>query len=400
MGSSLPRALASAASLVLLVACAAPPGARRDLFDARDYGASGRRGDDARPAIQRAVDACAAAGGGTVLFPPGAYTSGSIELRSHVRVVLVAGATVYSAKGKENFPTEALFHGQDLQNVTLEGRGSIDGQAEYECTRRDWFWWGDGDPIHFNVKRRSDIDPRLPAEKQPPAGSIQNVLIRGVIARGTGQSSLEGHPTSPLENVTIDGLELHLSHDPRAPYETAEQALSIRRARTSSYATSRSSGTSPQRRSGRTRSPSKPCRISGSRTSPLVRPGRARTRPPSCCERSRALSCAGAERSREPGSSCASESAAATSSSSRTTCARRGSPGARTATSSARTPSVPRAIWCGNREWPRGRAPGFTAERAPLTVSSWAAGPGSAAQRGDRVRGAGPGRRNMARSPR
>jgi len=103
----------------------------------RDYGASGRPGDDARPAIQRAIDACAAAGGGTVVFAPGAYTSGSIELRSHVGVVLEAGATLYSAKGRDAFPTEALFHGEDLENVTLEGRGTLDGRAEYEWREND-----------------------------------------------------------------------------------------------------------------------------------------------------------------------------------------------------------------------------------------------------------------------
>ena len=69
-------------------------------FDVRAYGATGKRDDDARPAIQQALDACAAAGGGVVLFPPGEYTSGSLELRSHVRVVVEAGATVFSAKGK------------------------------------------------------------------------------------------------------------------------------------------------------------------------------------------------------------------------------------------------------------------------------------------------------------
>src|SRR5262249_48564399 len=110
---------------------------REPVFDVRAFGASGRRADDARPAIQRAIDACAAAGGGEVVFPPGEYTSGSLELRSHVRVVIEAGATVYSAKGKANFASDALFHGQALENVTLEGRGTLDGCASYEWREND-----------------------------------------------------------------------------------------------------------------------------------------------------------------------------------------------------------------------------------------------------------------------
>ena len=39
-------------------------------------------------AIQKAVDHCAAAGGGTVYFPPGVWLSGTIELRSHVTLRL------------------------------------------------------------------------------------------------------------------------------------------------------------------------------------------------------------------------------------------------------------------------------------------------------------------------
>jgi polygalacturonase len=66
------------------------------VFNIRDFGATGVNDDLAQAAIQAAVDACAAAGGGMVLVPPGDYTSGTIHLRSHVRLFVEAGATVYS----------------------------------------------------------------------------------------------------------------------------------------------------------------------------------------------------------------------------------------------------------------------------------------------------------------
>ena len=40
------------------------------IFNVRDRGATGRKEDDARAAIQKTIDACAAADGGIVLFPP------------------------------------------------------------------------------------------------------------------------------------------------------------------------------------------------------------------------------------------------------------------------------------------------------------------------------------------
>ena len=50
------------------------------VFDVKRHGATGRKTDDARPAIQKAMDACAAAGGGVVRFPPGDYTSPGFRL--------------------------------------------------------------------------------------------------------------------------------------------------------------------------------------------------------------------------------------------------------------------------------------------------------------------------------
>ncbi|MBI3818899.1 MAG: right-handed parallel beta-helix repeat-containing protein [Planctomycetes bacterium] len=100
-----------------------------------------------------------------------------------------------------------------------------------ECTRRDWFWWGEGDPIHFNIKRRCEIDPNGNPAKEPPAGSIRNIMIRNVVARGAGTNSIDGHPNSPLENITIDGFSLVVTNDPTAPYPTAGSAFAVKNAR-------------------------------------------------------------------------------------------------------------------------------------------------------------------------
>ena len=70
-------------------------------------------------------------------FPPGEYTSGTILPRSRVRIWLESGATVFSAKGQEAFPKDALFYGEDLESIALEGRGTIDGRAEYEWREND-----------------------------------------------------------------------------------------------------------------------------------------------------------------------------------------------------------------------------------------------------------------------
>lgn len=111
------------------------------VFNVREYGATGTQQDTAQAAIQQTIDACAAAGGGVVYFPPGAYTSGTLHLRSHVRLFVEAGATIYSSKEAAAFDKPALFYGENLDNVTLEGRGTIDGRAEYEWRTHDIKDW-------------------------------------------------------------------------------------------------------------------------------------------------------------------------------------------------------------------------------------------------------------------
>src|SRR5256885_11616842 len=44
-----------------------------------------------------------------------------------------------------------VFDGGYVSDVVLSN-------LTIECTRHGWFWWGDGDPIHFNIKRRSEVD--------------------------------------------------------------------------------------------------------------------------------------------------------------------------------------------------------------------------------------------------
>lgn len=396
-------------------------------FNVKDFGATGTKSDDAQAAIQRAVDACAAAGGGMVYLPPGDYTSGTIKLKSHVRFHIEAGATVFASLNRSTFDKGALFYGEGLENITLEGRGLVDGQSSYEwrlndheddfirpnlvlmetlrkplmrafpkghpketnfprmvllvrckdvriaglsfvrspswnihpygCERvviddvtiqsslkegvwadgidpdgckdvrisnstietgddaivfysidaygpalpcenitvtncrlssassalkfcdgnrnairkvtvdncvitspnrgiafmnfdhghvsdvvlsnltietklHDWFWWGDGEALHFNIKRRSEIHASVPKLPVQPIGAIRNVIIRNLIARGNGSSLILGHPESFLENVTLDNIRLFLSAIPEHPMQQkAEHALKIRWAR-------------------------------------------------------------------------------------------------------------------------------------------------------------------------
>jgi hypothetical protein len=116
-----------------------------------------------------------------------------------------------------------VFDGGYVSDVVLSN-------LTIDCTRHDWFWWGDGDPIHFNIKRRSEVDG-IARSNEPPAGSIRNVIIRNVVAHGTGTSFINGHPDSWLDEVSLENVRLSVTHDASAQIEKAVDAMKIRWAR-------------------------------------------------------------------------------------------------------------------------------------------------------------------------
>ena len=68
-----------------------------NYFNVRNFGAIGDGKNLDSPAIDKAIDAAADAGGGTVFVPAGTYLSGSIHLKSNIHLLIDAGATILGA---------------------------------------------------------------------------------------------------------------------------------------------------------------------------------------------------------------------------------------------------------------------------------------------------------------
>ncbi len=69
-----PFALAAAASPAMALAAPKPSVvAAAAMFDVRNFGATGDGKTVDTPAVNKAIEAAAAAGGGTVIFPAGTY---------------------------------------------------------------------------------------------------------------------------------------------------------------------------------------------------------------------------------------------------------------------------------------------------------------------------------------
>ena len=119
-------------------------------YNVREFGAKGDGANVDSPAINKAIDAAAANGGGTVFFPAGTYLSFSIHLASSITIYLDNGATILAAdpavdKGKyDSFePNEfdtyqdfghshwknSLMWGIGIENFAIIGQGKIDGRG-------------------------------------------------------------------------------------------------------------------------------------------------------------------------------------------------------------------------------------------------------------------------------
>src|SRR5713101_9358601 len=126
--------------IVLAFTALAGSAAAQPVFNVKDYGATGRMQDNARPALQQAIDVCGKAGGGTVYLPPGAYMSGQLRLRSGVRLYLEAGATLYASLDGREFepaPKSAFLYGEDLHDIAIEGRAATYGHSSHDSPLED-----------------------------------------------------------------------------------------------------------------------------------------------------------------------------------------------------------------------------------------------------------------------
>ena len=143
------RPFCVAAAGLMLVAGAAVASAA-GVYDVRDYGAVGDGQTLDTPAINKAIEACGAAGGGQVRLPPGRYLCGTVHLRSHVTLFLEAGARLVGTTNLDQYqqPTppdflpeakwgkwhRALILGDGLEDIAIAGDGVIDGNKVFDPT--------------------------------------------------------------------------------------------------------------------------------------------------------------------------------------------------------------------------------------------------------------------------
>jgi len=180
-------------------------------YNIRDYGAKGDGKTLDHTAINQAIEAAVAKGGGRIVVPTGTYLCGSIRLKSNIELHLMAGAKILAAPAKMKaydesevfgFPEyqdgghtyfhNSLIWAEGQENVSITGRGIIDGEG---LTKKDTERAG-------NVQGGSIGT----GDKAIALKLCKNILIRDVTIFRGGHFAIivTGCERGTIDNVTID----------------------------------------------------------------------------------------------------------------------------------------------------------------------------------------------------
>ncbi len=109
------------------------------LYNIRDFGAKGDGSTVDTAAVQSAIDACHRDKGGTVIVPAGAFVVGTLELKSNVTLHLSVQGRLKGSKVRKDYRAGngvppgngniVLLYAVNADNVSIEGRGTIDGDG-------------------------------------------------------------------------------------------------------------------------------------------------------------------------------------------------------------------------------------------------------------------------------
>ncbi|MFZ0732641.1 MAG: glycoside hydrolase family 28 protein [Candidatus Sulfotelmatobacter sp.] len=214
-GAAIPAAMVGKIPVLNVASDAALRTGHPAFYDAREFGAVGDGKTIDSPAINRTIEAAAAAGGGTVYLRAGNYLCYSIHLKSRIMLYLDQGATIVAAEtgdpahcydlAESNKPWEeyqdyghnhwhnSLIWGEEVHDVSICGAGLI---------------WGKG------LSRGSGAGP---VAENPGVGNksialknCRNVQLRDFSILHGGHF---GILATGVDNLTIDNLKIDTNRD-------------------------------------------------------------------------------------------------------------------------------------------------------------------------------------------
>ncbi len=192
------------------------------IFNTADYGAVSDTSFTSTAAIQKTIDACAAGGGGIVVFKPGSYVSGALFLKSRVQLRIDPGVLLLGSQQIEDYPEidtriagiemkwpAALINIIDAKDAALTGKGIINARGKF-CWDKYWRMRKEYEPkglrwiVDYDAKR-----VRTVLVQHSSGITLQQVTIKNA-----------GFWTVQLlysDHITVNGLVIRNNEDGKGP---------------------------------------------------------------------------------------------------------------------------------------------------------------------------------------
>jgi polygalacturonase len=199
------------------------------FFDVRKFGATGDGKTLDTAAVNRTIETAAAAGGGVVVFPAGAYLCFSIHLKSHVHLHLLEGCSIVAADSPK--PGDATGYNGGVYDAA-EPRTTWDAYQDYGHNHwHNSLLWGEdihdfsitgtglifGKGLSFGAGPAARGNYPVYIAEQPGVGNkaialknCRNVLLRDFSILKGGHFGLL---LTGVDNLTIDNLKIDTDRD-------------------------------------------------------------------------------------------------------------------------------------------------------------------------------------------
>lgn len=196
--------------------------ASKKIFSVNRYGAVADGATLNTKAIQKAIDACAAAGGGIVTFQPGYYVTGSLFLKNNVQLQLDKEVAILGSQDMADYPEidtriagvemkwpAALINVIDQHNVAITGNGIINGRGKfcwdkYWAMRKEYEAKGLRWAVDYDSKRARTILVQ----------NANNVSLKNITIKNAGFWTVQLLYSS---YITVDGIVIRNNEDGKGP---------------------------------------------------------------------------------------------------------------------------------------------------------------------------------------
>lgn len=196
--------------------------ASKKQFRVNDYGAVAGGQTLTTKAIQAAIDACAKAGGGIVVFAPGSYVTGSLFLKNNVQLQIDKGVELLGSQNIADYPeintriagTEmrwpaALINVIDQSNVAITGNGTINARGKF-CWDKYW-------TMRKEYERKGirwAVDNDVKRARTLLVQNATDVSLKGITIKNAGFWTVH---VLYSKYITVDGIVIRNNEDGKGP---------------------------------------------------------------------------------------------------------------------------------------------------------------------------------------